>query len=146
MDTTKDIIADIKTNEVEDRSILVELSGEFDLGDLESLRTVLDGALSSGLPLWVDLSRVPFFDVRVTRELAVQSHLHCDHLKLRILLGRSRPASGPAVSGAGSAPTSIGRISVPRKLKTNPRGSLTATSRWQYESRRCKPQEQTRKS
>jgi anti-anti-sigma regulatory factor len=83
MDTTKDIIADIKTNEVEDRSILVELSGEFDLGDLESLRTVLDGALSSGLPLWVDLSRVTFFDVRVTRELAVQSHLHGDYLKLR---------------------------------------------------------------
>jgi anti-anti-sigma regulatory factor len=80
MDTTKDIIADIKTNEVEDRSILVELSGEFDLGDLESLRTVLDGALSSGLPLWVDLSRVTFFDVRVTRELAVQSHLHGDYL------------------------------------------------------------------
>lgn len=83
MDTTKDIIANIKTNEVEDKSILVELSGEFDLGDLESLRTVLDGALSSGLPIWVDLSRVTFLDMRVAQELAVQSQQHGDRLKLR---------------------------------------------------------------
>jgi hypothetical protein len=60
MDTTKDIIANIKTNEVEDQSILVELSGEFDLGDLESLRTVLDSALSSGLPIWLTTLGPPF--------------------------------------------------------------------------------------
>jgi anti-anti-sigma regulatory factor len=83
MDTTKDIIADIKTNEVDDQSILVELSGEFDLGDLESLRTVVDGALSTGLPIWVDLSRVTFLDMRVAQELAVQSQLHRDRLMLR---------------------------------------------------------------
>ena len=77
------MITGIKTNEVEDQSILVGLSGEFDLDDLESLRTVLDGALSSGLPLWVDLSRVTFLDMRVAQELAVQSQLHGDRLKLR---------------------------------------------------------------
>jgi len=141
------MITGIKTNEVEDQSILVGLSGEFDLDDLESLRTVLDGALSSGLPLWVDLSRVTFLDMRVAQELAVQSQLHGDRLKLRNSSWQVEVSSGGLrFRGAGSAPTPIGRISVPRKLKTNLRESPTVTSRWQYEPRRCKPQEQTRKS
>ena len=94
MDTTKDIIADIKTNEVDDQSILVELSGEFDLGDLESLRTVVDGALSTGLPIWVDLSRVTFLDMRVAQELAVQSQLYGNRLRLRNLSWQVEARSG----------------------------------------------------
>jgi anti-anti-sigma regulatory factor len=84
MDTTKDLITGIKTNELDGQSILIELPEEFDRVDLKSLRTVLnDGALSSGLPIWVDHSRATFLDMRVAQELAVQSQLHGDRLKLR---------------------------------------------------------------
>lgn len=63
--------------------MLVELSGEFDLHDLQDLREALAGAASSGRVATVDLSGVTFLDIGTTRELAVSSQLHARQLVLR---------------------------------------------------------------
>ena len=63
--------------------MLVELSGEFDLHDLQSLSEALGGATSSGRSAVVDLSGVTFLDVGATRELAACSLLHADRMTLR---------------------------------------------------------------
>lgn len=62
--------------------ILVELCGEFDVRDLDTLRKVRSIVLSAGLPTHVDLSGVTFLDLRCARELADRSWLY-DHLLLR---------------------------------------------------------------
>ena len=64
-----------------ERNVLVELSGEFDLHDLQNLSDALDGAVSSGRAA-VDLSGVTFLDVGTTRELAVRSQLHAHQMTL----------------------------------------------------------------
>ncbi len=61
---------------------LVELSGEFDLHDLERLRGALDEAPAPQHPAVVDLSGVTFLDIRTTRELAIRSRLHAPHMTL----------------------------------------------------------------
>ena len=66
-----------------ERDVVIELSGEFDLYDLEDLREALGGAASSGRPAVVDLSGVTFLDVGTTRELAVGSQLSPRRLVLR---------------------------------------------------------------
>lgn len=57
---------------------LLELSGEFDLGDLEYLREKLDEAGQRSSV--VDLSGVTFLDLQATRELAVRLQLHSGNL------------------------------------------------------------------
>lgn len=73
----------INRRDGEERNVLVELSGEFDLHDLEDLRDALSGAASSRRVAVVDLSGVTFLDVESTRELAVSSQLHGHQLVLR---------------------------------------------------------------
>jgi anti-anti-sigma factor len=65
-----------------ERNVLVELSGEFDLHDLQNLSDALGGAVSSGRAAVVDLSGVTFLDVGTTRELAVRSQLHAHQMTL----------------------------------------------------------------
>ena len=61
---------------------LVELSGEFDISRARALSEALAGALGSGRPVLVDLSRVTFLDVVCVRELAARYQLHKDRLAL----------------------------------------------------------------
>ena len=76
---------------------LVELSGEFDLHDLEGLRVALGGDPATARPAVVDLSGVTFLDIGVTRELALRSQLHAPHMTL---LGPS-PAVLASVAACG---------------------------------------------
>ena len=85
MDTTKDTTQGIRVSDLDNRGILVELSGEFDVRDLEPLRRTLEGVSNSGLPTYVDLSGVTFLDVRCTRELAVRFDVYGRRLVLRNL-------------------------------------------------------------
>jgi anti-anti-sigma factor len=63
--------------------MLVELSGEFDLHDLQNLSDALGDAVSSGrAAMVVDLSGVTFLDVGTARELAVRSQLHAHQMTL----------------------------------------------------------------
>lgn len=62
--------------------ILVELSGEFDVGARRALGKTLGGAARWGRPVYVDLSGVTFLDASCLWELAVQYQLHGDHLAL----------------------------------------------------------------
>lgn len=66
-----------------DDVVLVELSGEFDLHDLENLREDLGGAVALRRQTVLDLSGITFLDVQSTRELAVLSQLYAHHLILR---------------------------------------------------------------
>ena len=63
--------------------ISIELSGEFDMRDLEHLRNCLDDALSSGLATCVNLSGVSFLDLRCAQELAIRARLLGSRLQLR---------------------------------------------------------------
>ena len=63
--------------------VSLDLVGEFDTYDLESLREVLDGLLNSKETVCVDLSGVTFLDLRCARELALRSHLCGGRLMLR---------------------------------------------------------------
>ena len=82
----------------EDRAATVELSGEFDLHDLEDLRRVLDeDDPAPGYRKLVDLSGVTFLDIGVTRELVVRSQLHARHM---MLVGPS-PAVLASVAACG---------------------------------------------
>ena len=60
---------------------LVELSGEFDVRDLEYLREILNEAGERSAV--VDLSGVTFLDVQTTRELAVRHQLYAGSLVFR---------------------------------------------------------------
>ena len=82
MDTIRDATTGITIGGLERSGVLIELCGEFDTGALESLREALDGASSSGLATYVDLSGVAFLDVRCALELAVRCPLHGDRLTL----------------------------------------------------------------
>ncbi len=76
-DTTTGIrVGDIRIGRAELRGVLIELTGEFDVHDLGTLRRTFDDTLSSGLPTYVDLSGVAFLDAACTRELAAQYHLY----------------------------------------------------------------------
>jgi anti-anti-sigma regulatory factor len=55
--------------------VSLDLVGEFDTYDLESLREALDGLLNSKETVYIDLSGVTFLDLRCTRELAIRSDL-----------------------------------------------------------------------
>jgi anti-anti-sigma regulatory factor len=79
MDTT----TCIKISDRDRPGISIELPGEFDVRDLEHLRSALKGTLGSGLPTCVNLSGVSFLDVRCTRELAIWFHLPGSRLELR---------------------------------------------------------------
>lgn len=68
--------------ELDGRSVVIALAGEFDVGEAASLRRVFDVALDSGLPVLVDLSGVTFMDSPGVQELAAQSQLHPDRLAL----------------------------------------------------------------
>ncbi len=58
-DTTTGIrVSGIRIGRAELRGVLIELTGEFDVHDLGTLRRTFDDTLSSGLPTYVDLSGV----------------------------------------------------------------------------------------
>jgi anti-anti-sigma regulatory factor len=63
--------------------VSLDLVGEFDTFDLESLREALDGLSNSKETVYVDLSMVTFLDLRCARELATRSHLCGGRLVLR---------------------------------------------------------------
>lgn len=60
---------------------MVELSGEFDLQNLNTLRDELKEAAARNSV--VDLSGVTFMDLQATRELAVQLQFHSGSLSFR---------------------------------------------------------------
>lgn len=64
------------------RGILVELSGEFEVGTRRVLGRTLDSVASWGQPVFVDLSGVTFMDSSCLWELVVQHRLHRDRLAL----------------------------------------------------------------
>lgn len=63
----------IEVSKLDRKSILVELSGEFDARDLDDLRRSLDYVTRSGRLGCVDLSGVTFLDLLCARELAGRS-------------------------------------------------------------------------
>jgi anti-anti-sigma regulatory factor len=63
--------------------VSLDLVGEFDTYDLQSLREALEGLLNSKETVYVDLSGVTFLDLRCTRELVTRSGLCDGRLKLR---------------------------------------------------------------
>jgi anti-anti-sigma regulatory factor len=63
--------------------VSLDLVGEFDTYDLESLREALDGLLNSKETVYIDLSGVTFLDLRCTRELAIRADLCDGRLMLR---------------------------------------------------------------
>ena len=65
---------DTRTGQSDVARFSVQLAGEFDAYDWESLHQVLDALLSSRETVCVDLSRVTFLDLTCARELAVRSH------------------------------------------------------------------------
>jgi anti-anti-sigma factor len=83
--TTGIRVRDIRTGRAELPGVLVELAGELDVHDLESLRRTFDDTLSSGLPTYVDLSGVTFLDTVCARELAAQYRLYGTHGRLLTL-------------------------------------------------------------
>jgi hypothetical protein len=62
--------------------VSVDLAGEFDAYDLETLCWVLDVLSHSREPACVNLSRVTFLDLGCARELAIRSYLCGDRLTL----------------------------------------------------------------
>lgn len=64
------------------RGILVELSGEFEVGTRRVLGRTLDSVASWGQPVFVDLSGVTFMDSSCLWEFVVQHRLHRDRLAL----------------------------------------------------------------
>ncbi len=85
MDVTKDVTGS-QLWQPDLTGVSVDLAGEFDAYDLESLCEVLDALLSSKVPAaYVDLSRVTFLDLSCARELASRSGLCGARLKLRNL-------------------------------------------------------------
>lgn len=73
---------EIHIKELGDGSLLVRLSGEFDLYNLDGLRRTLDRVLSFRAQTFIDLSGVTFADLQTSRELAVYSWLYAHHLDL----------------------------------------------------------------
>ncbi len=119
-DTTTGIrVSGIRIGRAELRGVLIELTGEFDVHDLGTLRRTFDDTLSSGLPTYVDLSGVAFLDAACTRELAAQYHLYGLYGRLLALRDPSwqaaRPASGPVVLDTSLAPTWMESSSTRRK-------------------------------
>ena len=74
-------MGEIKQRPMVHKDGLVELSGEFDARDLESLREILNEA--GERTAVVDLSKVTFLDLQSTRELAVRYQLHAGNLVFR---------------------------------------------------------------
>jgi STAS domain len=66
---------DTQTGQCDLARLSLQLAGEFDAYDWESLRQILDVLLSSRETVCVDLSRVTFLDLRCARELAIRSHV-----------------------------------------------------------------------
>jgi anti-anti-sigma regulatory factor len=76
-------MSDTRILQPEQTHVSLNLGGEFDAYDLESLREALDRLLGSKETVCVDLSRVTFLDLRCARELATRSHLCGGPLILR---------------------------------------------------------------
>ena len=90
-----DILANcIKVSMPGRQGILVELSGEFDIGDLETLRKTLDGVSESRLTIGVDLSGVTFLDILCARELVERTCFHGGRLVIRSLSRQARISLG----------------------------------------------------
>jgi anti-anti-sigma regulatory factor len=86
-------MSDTRILQPEQTHVSLNLGGEFDAYDLESLREALDRLLGSKETVCVDLSRVTFMDLRCARELATHSHLCGGRLILRNPHGRQYRAS-----------------------------------------------------
>lgn len=72
----------IEVRERNERGALIELSGEFDLHNLEKLQEALSDVVALRRPTMIDLSGVTFLDIGATRELTVRSRLYAHHLTL----------------------------------------------------------------
>ena len=92
--------------------VSLDLVGEFDTYDLESLREALDGLLNSKETVYVDLSGVTFLDLRCARELAIRSDI-CDG---RLML---RNASWQAVSSLRACGCELLQESSPPRIAHN---------------------------
>ncbi|MBA2443380.1 MAG: STAS domain-containing protein [Rubrobacter sp.] len=73
---------EIRLIRLDGRGFVVELRGEFDLHNLEELRTLLDRVLGLRVPTFVDLSGVTFVDFHVLQELTTYHLLYAHHLSL----------------------------------------------------------------
>jgi anti-anti-sigma factor len=94
--------------------VLVELSGEFDRGNLAPLREALEALASLGRPAAVDLSGVAFLDLGAARELAVCHQLHGERVSLinpspEVLSSITACGLADWVSFAGQPPAPAGR-------------------------------------
>ncbi len=75
--------SDTRVWQLDITQVFVDLVGEFDTYNLETLCEVLDGLPGSKESVCVDLSGVTFLDLRCARELALRSHLCGGRLMLR---------------------------------------------------------------
>ena len=73
----------IEVREWAEKSVLVELKGEFDGHNLEDLREILDSVVALRRLTMVDLSGVTFLDVGATRELTIRFRSYAQHLTCR---------------------------------------------------------------
>ncbi|MGF1473331.1 MAG: STAS domain-containing protein [Rubrobacteraceae bacterium] len=72
----------IEVRYLHDRSVNIELWGEFDLWSIDELCATLGNVASLRRPTTIDLSQVAFLDIQSIRELAVRSQLYAHHLTL----------------------------------------------------------------
>ncbi len=84
MNTMKNTTNSIEVRERDGMGVLVELYGEFDVHDLDSLREILGETRRLEPPVHVDLSKVTFLDAWCARELVVRSCLYGGDFVLRV--------------------------------------------------------------
>jgi anti-anti-sigma factor len=121
------------SNRCGNRSILVKLSGEFDVRCQKTLEDTLSGCLASGRPTVVDLSDVTFMDSRCLEELVIVYQLGkgrvalCDpsqEVAWRCATWRSGSIS--SIRPASGDPPGYTAASVFRKAAIRPKkGALT---------------------
>ena len=80
----------IEVGETYRQIVPVELSGEFDLDELDILRSALDGAMRAGRTVCADLSGVTFLDILCARELVERTCFHGGRLVIRSLSRQAR--------------------------------------------------------
>jgi anti-anti-sigma factor len=72
---TKKVATRLRSEQRDERPVLIKLSGEFDIRYRSAIEDTLKDCLASGRPALVDLSEVTFMDSRCIQELAVHYQL-----------------------------------------------------------------------
>ena len=75
-------LARVRIHQADHRGVWIELSGEFDIQELGTLRHVLSGGAHPGRAAYVDLSGITFMDTLCVQELAAQHQIHTGRLAL----------------------------------------------------------------